>query len=311
MSDSVSIALRFGLYVDLMLLFGLALFGLYSLKGQERRSGAVLPFRSMLVGTAVLGVLFSVASMVMMARAMSGESDFAELRPHIEMMVLETDVGLAWTVRVVALVVGGLAVMFNHRAPGISLLIASAAGGIALASLAWNGHGAMDEGSQRYWHFITDILHLLAAGAWLGALIAFALLARINSLQSEERIRLLVRAVKRFEWVGAVIVVVITVTGIVNYLFIVGPELDEVFLSTYGILLFFKVGLFAGMLVLAALNRFQLGPLLERSLRDRQYRVAANALRRSVVVEWVAAVLIVGLVAWLGTLSPEMEVSAE
>ena len=311
MSDSVSIALRFGLYVDLMLLFGLALFGLYSLKGQERRSGAVLPFRSMLVGTTVLGVLFSVASMVMMARAMSGESDFAELRPHIEMMVLETDVGLAWTVRVVALVVGGLAVMFNQRAPGISLLIASAAGGIALASLAWNGHGAMDEGSQRYWHFITDILHLLAAGAWLGALIAFALLARINSLQSEERIRLLVRAVKRFEWVGAVIVVVITVTGIVNYLFIVGPELDEVFLSTYGILLFIKVGLFAGMLVLAALNRFQLGPLLERSLRDRQYRVAANALRRSVVVEWVAAVLIVGLVAWLGTLSPEMEVSAE
>jgi putative copper resistance protein D len=311
MSDSVSIALRFGLYVDLMLLFGLALFGLYSLKGQERRSGAVLPFRSMLVGTAVLGVLFSVASMVMMARAMSGESDFAELRPHIEMMVLETDVGLAWTVRVVALVVGGLAVMFNQRAPGISLLIASAAGGIALASLAWNGHGAMDEGSQRYWHFITDILHLLAAGAWLGALIAFALLARINSLQREERIRLLVRAVKRFEWVGAVIVVVITVTGIVNYLFIVGPELDEVFLSTYGILLFIKVGLFAGMLVLAALNRFQLGPLLERSLRDRQYRVAANALRRSVVVEWVAAVLIVGLVAWLGTLSPEMEVSAE
>jgi putative copper resistance protein D len=311
MSDSVSIALRFGLYVDLMLLFGLALFGLYSLKGQERISGAALPFRSMLVGTAVLGVLFSVASMVMMASAMSGESDFAELRPHIDLMVFETDVGLAWTVRVVALLVGGLAVMFNQRAPGVSLLIASAAGGIALASLAWNGHGAMDEGSRRYWHFITDILHLLAAGAWLGALIAFALLARINSLQSEERIRLLVRAVKRFEWVGAVIVVVITVTGIVNYLFIVGPELDEVFLSTYGILLFIKVGLFAGMLVLAALNRFQLGPLLERSLRDRQYRVAANALRRSVVVEWVAAVLIVGLVAWLGTLSPEMEMSAE
>ncbi|WP_223526717.1 copper homeostasis membrane protein CopD [Pseudomonas sp. BF-B-26] len=311
MSDSVSIALRFGLYVDLMLLFGLALFGLYSLKGQERISGTALPFRSMLVGTAVLAVLFSIASMVMMASAMSGETDFAELRPHIEMMVFETDVGLAWVVRIVALVVGGLAMMLNPRAPGFSLLIASIAGAIALASLAWSGHGAMDEGSRRYWHFITDILHLLAAGAWLGGLIAFALLARINALQSEERIRLLVRAVKRFEWVGAVIVIVITVTGIVNYLFIVGPELDEVFLSTYGILLFIKVGLFAGMLVLAALNRFHLGPLLERSLQDRQYQVAANALRRSVVVELAAAVLIVGLVAWLGTLSPEMEMSAE
>ncbi len=65
--------------------------------------------------------------------------------------------------------------------------------------------------------------------------------------------------------------------------------------------------LFAGMLVLAALNRFHLGPFfLERSLQDGQYTTAANALRRSVVVELVAAVVIIGLVAWLGTLSPEM-----
>jgi putative copper resistance protein D len=305
MSDSVSVALRFALYVDLMLLFGVALFGLYSLKGQERLSGAVLSFRSMLAGTAVLGALLSVASMVMMVSAMSGESDFAELRPHVEMMVLETDVGLAWVVRIVALVIAGSAVML--RAPGFSLLIAAFAGGVALASLAWSGHGAMDEGSRRYWHFVVDILHLLAAGAWLGALVAFALMAKINALQTEARIKLLARAVNRFEVIGAVIVVLITVTGVVNYLFIVGPKLDEVFLSTYGVLLFIKVVLFAGMLVLAALNRFHLGPLLERSLRDGQYAVAANALRRSVVVELAAAVVIVGLVAWLGTLSPQMD----
>ncbi|WP_095052095.1 copper homeostasis membrane protein CopD [Pseudomonas sp. Irchel s3b2] len=309
MSDSISIALRFALYMDLMLLFGLALFGLYSLKGQERMSGAVLPFRSMLAGTAVLGVVLSVASMLMMASAMSGESDFAELRPHIEMMMLETDVGLACMARTVALVVAGLAVML--RAPGFSLWVAAFAGGIALSSLAWNGHGAMDEGSRRDWHFAVDILHLLVAGAWLGALVAFALMAKTNALQTEAHIRLLARAVNRFEVIGAVIVVVITVTGVVNYLFIVGPKLDEVFLTTYGVLLFIKVVLFAGMLVLAALNRFHLGPFLERSLQNGQYTVAANALRRSVVVELAAAVLIVGLVAWLGTLSPEMEMAAQ
>jgi copper resistance protein D len=306
MSDSVGIALRFALYLDLMLLFGLVLFGLYSLQGRERLSGAVLSFRSMLTGTAMLGVLLSVVSMVTMASAMSGESDLTELRPHIEMMVLETDVGLAWIVRIVALVVCGLVMMLNPRAPGVSLLVAAIAGGIALASLAWSGHGAMDEGSQRIWHFTSDILHLLAAGAWLGALVAFALMAKINALQTEVRIRLLARAVTRFETAGALIVVVITVTGVVNYLFIVGPKLDDVLLSTYGILLFIKVALFAAMLVLAALNRFHLGPFLERSLRDGQYQVAANALRRSVLVELAAAVLIVGLVAWLGTLSPEM-----
>ncbi|MHC8354802.1 copper homeostasis membrane protein CopD [Pseudomonas sp. LB3P81] len=308
MSDWISIALRFGLYVDLMVLFGMGLFGLYSLKGRERMTGAVLPFRSILLGTAVLGVLLSVAGMVTMVSAMSGESDPAALRPHIQMLVLETDAGLAWTVRIVALVVAGLMVMFNHRMPGVSLLVASMSGGIALASLAWNGHGAMDEGSRRYWHFAMDILHLLAAGAWVGALMAFALMAKINALQTEERIRLLARAVSRFEWVGAVIVVVITVTGVVNYLFIVGPKLDDVILSTYGILLFIKVALFAGMLVLAALNRFHLGPFLERSLQEGKYVVAANALRRSMVVELSLAVLIAGLVAWLGMLSPEVEV---
>ncbi|MGH8376843.1 MAG: CopD family protein, partial [Pseudomonas sp.] len=120
---------------------------------------------------------------------------------------------------------------------------------------------------------------------------------------------LLARAVRRFELVGAQVVVIISVTGVANYLFIVGPKLDEVLLSHYRILLAIKVLLFAGMLVLAALNRFHLGPLLERSLREGQYRVAAHALRRSVVVEMAAAVLIVGLVAWLGTLSPEVEMS--
>ncbi|EJM59993.1 copper homeostasis membrane protein CopD [Pseudomonas sp. GM48] len=305
MSDSANVVLRFVLYVDLMLLFGVALFGLYSLKGQQRLSGTVLPLRRLLTGTVVLGALLSIAGMVLMVRAMSGESDIAELRPHLEMMLFETEMGLAWAVRMIALAVAGLAVMLNPRAPGISLLIAATASGIALASLAWSGHGAMDEGSRRYWHFASDILHLLAAGAWLGALLAFALMAQ----QTEAHIRLLARAVKRFELIGAVIVVIITVTGVVNYLFIVGPKLDEALLSIYGILLAIKVLLFAGMLVLAALNRFQLGPLLERALWVGQYRAAANALRRSVVLEMAAAVVIVGLVAWLGTLSPEVEMS--
>ncbi|POF42226.1 copper resistance protein CopD [Pseudomonas laurylsulfativorans] len=307
MSDSANVVLRFVLYVDLMLLFGVALFGLYSFKGQERLSGTALPFRRLLTGTAGLGALLSIAGMVLMVRAMSSEPDVTELRPHLEMMLFETDIGMAWAVRMIALAVAGLAVMLNPRAPGISLVIAATAGGIALASLAWSGHGAMDEGSRRYGHFTADILHLLVAGAWLGALLAIGLMAQIRVLQSEVHIRLLARAVKRFELVGALIVVIITVTGVVNYLFIVGPQLDGVLLSQYGMLLAIKVLLFAGMLILAALNRFHLGPALERSLREGQHRVAAHALRRSVVVEMVAAVLIVGLVAWLGTLSPEVE----
>jgi len=287
MADLINILLRFALYVDLLLVFGLALFALYS-------ADALLRFRPMLRGMALIGALLSVAGLVLMTRAMSGETALAALWPHLQMMLLETDVGLAWAVRMIALIV----VLIR---PGAWL--ASVAGAIALASLAWSGHGAMDEGTLRFWHFLSDILHLLAAGAWLGAMLALVLMAR--GPLDEARIRSLAFAVRRFEWIGAVIVLTLSITGVVNYLFIVGARLDEVLLGTYGMLLAIKVLLFAGMLVLAALNRFHLGPALAQALRNGHYVIAANALRRSVVVELAIALLIVALVAWLGTLSPE------
>ncbi|RRW61600.1 copper resistance protein CopD [Pseudomonas fluorescens] len=287
MADLLNIIQRFALYVDLLLLFGLALFGLYSFN-------ALLRFRRLLRGMAVTGALLSVAGLVLMTRAMSGETQLAALWPHLQMMLLETDVGLAWALRMTALAI----VVIRP-----SLWSASLAGAIALASLAWSGHGAMDEGWLRFWHFLSDILHLLAAGAWLGALLALVLMA--SGRIGDTRLRLLAGAVKRFEWVGAVIVLTVSVTGVMNYLFIVGPRLDGVLFGTYGQLLAIKVLVFAVMLVLAALNRFHLGPSLQQSLRDGQHLIAANALRRSVVMELALALLIVALVAWLGTLSPD------
>ena len=285
MAELINILLRLALYVDLLLLFGLALFGLYSVD-------AVLRFRPMLRGMALIGALLPVAALVLMTRTMSGETEFAALWPHLQMMLFETDVGTAWAVRMIALI----AVMIW---PG--LWLASMAGAVALASLAWSGHGAMDNA----WHLLSDILHLLAAGAWLGAMLALILMSRLDALCSEARIRSLADSVKRFEGVGAAIVLILSITGVANYLFIVGPALGEFLLGSYGILLSIKVALFGGMLVLAALNRFHLGPLLEQSLRAGQHQVAANALRRSVALELKIALLIVGLVAWLGTLSPE------
>lgn len=287
MAELINIILRFALYVDVLLLFGLALFALYS-------ADSALRFRPMLRGMALIAALLSVAGLLSMTRAMSGETAFAALWPHLQMMLRETDVGLAWAIRMIALTV----LLIR---PGAWL--ASISGGVALASLAWSGHGAMDEGALRFWHFLSDILHLLAAGAWLGAMLALLLMAR--GRVDAARLRLLIAAVKRFEWVGAAIVLTLTITGVMNYLFIVGPKLNDVMLSTYGVLLTVKVLLFAVMLLLAALNRFHLGPALKQALRDADPTLAVNALRRSVRLELALALLIVALVAWLGTLSPE------
>ena len=166
MSDSLNIVVRFALYFDLMLLFGLAIFGLYSLRGKERVSGTVLNFESLLYGTSVAGVVLSLAAMLLLAKAMSGVSGFMELHHHIfQMVLMGTDVGLTWMVRIAALVMAIIGVALNKRFPTLSLWMVTVCGAIALATLAWTGHGAMDEGSRRYWHFISDIFHLLAAGA--------------------------------------------------------------------------------------------------------------------------------------------------
>lgn len=310
MSDSINIALRFALYLDLMLLFGLAIFGLYSLKGKERTSGTVLNFESLLFGTVVFGVLLSLASMLLLAKAMSGVSEFMELRQHIfEMVLTGTDVGLTWMVRIAALVLAGIAVTLNKRFPTLSLWAVTFFGATALATLAWTGHGAMDEGNRRYMHFASDIFHLLAAGGWMGALAAFALLLRTKISNGEQEVRILSRVLTGFESAGALIVVSLSITGIVNYLFIVGPTLDGITFSTYGVLLCVKILLFIAMIALATLNRFHLSPLLERSIHGGEYSGAIKVLRRSMALEFSVAIIIVCLVAWLGTLSPEMDMS--
>jgi putative copper resistance protein D len=58
------------------------------------------------------------------------------------------------------------------------------------------------------------------------------------------------------------------------------------------------------MLGLAASNRFRLTPALEAALGPGDPAAALSALRRSIVVEMVLMLALLGLVAWLGTLAP-------
>ena len=73
--------------------------------------------------------------------------------------------------------------------------------------------------------------------------------------------------------------------------------------SPYGQLLLIKLALFALMLILASLNRFRLTPALGRDLTS-DGAPAVNQLRASLALEAGAAVIILGLVSWFGTLEP-------
>lgn len=297
------IAVRFSLYATLSGLFGLSAFSLYGLKAGERVDAFALgPW---LLGCGVVGLLLSGLAIVLLAAAMAGTPPWPIDRGAIGMLLSGPATGTAWEARVVALVVASIAAL-TAAGRAVPLGVVVLASAVALATLAWTGHGAMDEGAVGWMHLSADILHLLAGGAWAGALLGLVLLvARPVGRVDAAHLALTHRALYGFGSVGTILVGTIVVTGAVNAWLLIGlANLPGLPATRYGQLLIAKLALFTAMLALASLNRFRLTPAFERSIAATYHHGALGALRRSLAVEVTCAVMILALVAWLGTLEP-------
>lgn len=304
MTDWPLIAVRFALYADLGLAFGLPLFGLYALRGAERRSRALVPIALLVVLLGGVGLVLSVFGFALLAASMGGTS-IGTIDPAILTMLLsETAIGWAFAARMMGLLIVMLAGLAVARAPTAALAMAACGGAVSLATLAWTGHAAATEGSAGIVHMLADLLHLWAAGLWLGALFALVLmLARTTS--DPERLSAVHLALEGFSRTGTLAVGTLLVTGIVNSWVLVGvANIAGLANGLYGQLLLLKLLLFAAMLALAATNRFRLTPALDAAIADGRPGRAMVSLRLSLAVETGAAVAILALVGWLGTLSP-------
>ena len=309
MTDILTIGIRFALYVDLMLLFGLPLFGLYALRGAERLHGKVLPLRALAIWLSLTALGLSVLSIIAMTASMAGVALTEIDRASVNMMISETPMGYAWQTRIAALLMTlTIAIVMGGRKTPTWLVLVSMGSTVALGSLAWTGHGAASEGVAGARHLIADIVHLIAAGAWIGALAALgALLFRPARTMSDEHIRLTHRALEGFSLVGTIIVALIVLSGLVNSWMLVGPQhLLSMASTLYGQVLIAKLVLFGAMLGLAAANRFRLTPAFDKAIKDGGTLPTISRLRMSVTYEMSAALIILGLVAWLGTLEPPM-----
>lgn len=294
MADWAMIVVRFALYADLMLLFGLPLFALYAPGG--RASAGVR--KIVLLALALAGLALSSLSIAMMTASMAGVP-LAQVDPGaIRMMVIDTPMGQAWAVRMIALVVLVVLVWVRQRALVAPALIAA----VALASLAWTGHGAAGEGNAGTIQLVADVAHMLAAAAWLGALFALATMVFGNSEPETAH-----AALDQFSRTGSIIVGVVIASGLINSAYLVGvSHVAELPATLYGRLLIVKLVLFAGMLALAALNRFRLTPALAPAGGESP---SFGALRLSLSLEAGAAAAILALVAWIGMLEPPMAMS--
>ena len=302
-ADGPRSAVRCALYLLMAGLCGRAAFALYGLRAEER-TGA-LPLRPWLITCAALALLLSLAWLAMTASEMAGTPVWPVDRGAVSALLAGTAIGLAWKARVTALVVAVLAGWFaGGRAAW--LWVVTLASGAALATLAWTGHGAMGDGAVGWVHLLVDILHLVAAGVWTGALLGLVLLvARPLARVHATHLALSHRALHGFGMVGTVVVGTLIVTGLVNGWALVGTgNIASLGATLYGRFLVAKLALFAAMLGVASLNRFRLTPALKRSIASTDHGRALATLRRSLALETALAVAVLALVAWLGMLEP-------
>jgi uncharacterized cupredoxin-like copper-binding protein/uncharacterized membrane protein len=166
-----------------------------------------------------------------------------------------------------------------------------------LATLAWAGHAAGERGTAHIVHLSVDAAHLLAAGAWIGALPGLAWL--LGRARSAPHIALAAVATRRFSTLGVASVGVLVFTGTANAWYTVGSWL-ALFDTLYGRLLLLKLTLFAAMVAYAVVNRTRLTPRLAGEIGI----AAARRLRRNAVAEVVLGFAVVSVVGALGITVP-------
>lgn len=310
MTDVLLMSIRFALFASLMLITGLAAFPLYALRPAERsnREPGSLLHRPQ-PWLCAFALLLSFVGMVVLIVTMQGVNVFAIDHEMFLSIVRETDTGIAWIVRMTALLVAITATLRFRRNPTLATSILFAAGSTALVTLLWTGHAGATEGAVGWLHRVNDAAHMIAAAIWLGAIAAFLLLLRPVEPASEARLAFAARGLDQFTRVGTLCVLVIAATGLVNAQIVIGAgNIARSAGSPYGQLLTVKLLLFAAMLILAAVNRWRLTPALRAAVDPGAMSAdparAVAAMRTSLILEASAGLAILALVAWFGMLAP-------
>jgi putative copper resistance protein D len=165
------------------------------------------------------------------------------------------------------------------------------------ALLAPVGHAGATPGLAGDVHLISDIVHLLAAGGWLGGLPAFAWLTwRARQVRTPAWSDFAIRSTRRFSVLGILSVGALLASGLVNSWYLLSGPRDLV-TTDYGRLVAFKIGLFAAMVAIATVNRFYLTPQLPKAS-------ALRALQLNSLAEITLGLCVLLCVGMLGTLPP-------
>ena len=314
MSYWVVVAARLLQFASVLVLFGSSLFYLYGFNaGAANRPPRRWAWPSRILLIASFIALLATIMWVMAETALLSDDAKNAVDPEwLWTIVWGSQIGRVYLLRLTLLIVSFFA-FWLLSAPRIQWITQAILGGVLVASFAWSGHGVRDGGLAGGMHAGADVLHLLAAGVWIGALVPLSILILLSfQKQTREDALATYHGLEHFSGIGLAIVAVIVLTGTVNSWFLIGIERWRMLFTTpYGLTLVFKLALFGLMLLLAAANRFFLSPRLGYAVGNSGtaadpigLKIALRSLRRSVFTETVLAFVVLAAVAFLGTLEP-------
>jgi putative copper resistance protein D len=252
-----------------------------------------------------VAMLSGAAWLVFVAVEIGGSSVADAVSQGVVWTVLtQTAFGDAWMLRLEAALLLAVLLLLPKPNPGLAFatdIICALLAAALAASLAWAGHAAATEGLDGTVHLASDALHLVAAGAWLGALWPLSiLLGRAREAGDPASAAIAYQATRRFSILGMSSVAAILASGVVNTYEILGAEVFSL-RTEYNRLLLAKIGLFGAMAAIAAVNRQRLTPRLSDE-RDRTR--AMQQLRLNSLTEAGLGLLILAIVAVLGRIPP-------
>jgi copper resistance protein D len=273
-----------------MLLFGAAVF--QAALAPPALAGAIhRPLRRM-AAAAILVVAATACFWLSLTAGQMGDGWADAYDPEtIRSVLIDTQFGRVWLWRLALafLLLGLLALGRHDRWPMLAVLAA-----LVLGSLGLVGHAAMHTGPLGWLNRLSHIVHLLAAGFWLGSLPPLLVCLRRGTATGLAPD--VAAALSRFSRLGHPAVALVLATGMINTWLVLGTWPMHVG-SPYQALLMAKVGLVTGMIGLALVNRYRLVPRLPKGDGVRM-------LRLNTLGEVLLGLGAVGLVSDFATLAP-------
>jgi streptogramin lyase/putative copper export protein/methionine-rich copper-binding protein CopC len=273
---------------------------------QEHQRRVSRRLAKLLASSAILALVATVLLLIVQSTAAASSTSFYAVMGTVLTILTSTRIGEYWMFRmgIVALALGTSIIILRRLGRPTRAWILALIVGLGLSlSTSITSHNAAATVYYPPINLLSDLVHLVSVGAWIGGLAYLGVTILSLSGPVSRKSKVPAELLRRFSSIAVICVGSIGTTGTYSLLVEVG-SLSALFSTVYGRLLLLKITLFAPMIVFGAFNQFIVYDRIIASkcktVRTRQQRPAPwiGRLALSIRTEMtlgVALLLIVGL----------------